>query len=177
MTLLAFFYLPLNLTTSIFGMNLQQLNDNGLDIWVFITTAIIALMLTMAVWTCISQASDYKLWRKQMRDGEMRVGGSNDYIPWPKRGKAYSVVIRTAILIMLLWEGHGRWVCITGAWLRILTNERFSAWQPPNTGDAGEAPGIPRGEAETSDSSPYVRGFLEWTACDICLRVFERNWA
>ena len=49
-TILAFFYVPLNLATSIFGMNLQQLNGVGKSIGVFLGTAGIILFVTGVSW-------------------------------------------------------------------------------------------------------------------------------
>lgn len=45
-TVLAFLYVPLNLATSIFGMNIQQLNGTGVSIDAFLGTAVAALFLT-----------------------------------------------------------------------------------------------------------------------------------
>ena len=49
-TILAFIYVPINLATSVFGMNLQQLNQNGQNFWSFVVTAIVALLITGLVW-------------------------------------------------------------------------------------------------------------------------------
>ncbi|KAJ5205546.1 hypothetical protein N7472_001994 [Penicillium cf. griseofulvum] len=46
LTQLAFFYIPLTLTCGIFGMNLQELNGNGLHIWVFVITGIAVTGIT-----------------------------------------------------------------------------------------------------------------------------------
>ena len=48
-TVLPFVYVPLNLATSIFGMNLSELNGSGKNIWVFLCTAIVALLTTGAL--------------------------------------------------------------------------------------------------------------------------------
>lgn len=121
MTILAFVYVPLNLATSIFGMNIQQLNNNGQPIWVFAVTAIIAFLLTFSVWLSVTQTLHYLTWHQQMNECT-KMG-----TPWPERGKHYRFVVRVAILIMLLFKGNGRWAYITRAWIRILTNERVGA--------------------------------------------------
>ena len=54
-TVLAFIYVSLNLATSIFGMNLQQLNNNGRPLKVFIITTILALVATCIVWFSLDQ--------------------------------------------------------------------------------------------------------------------------
>ncbi|KAG6997601.1 hypothetical protein G7Y79_00039g075630 [Physcia stellaris] len=65
-TILAFVYVPLNLATSIFGMNIQQLNRNGQPIWVFLVTTIVAVWVTSFVWFAIEQRMGYLTWRKEM---------------------------------------------------------------------------------------------------------------
>ena len=147
MTFLAFIYVPLNLVTSIFGMNIQQLNGSGQHIWIFVLTALLALLLTYLVWLGIGLYKEYVQWRKQL--------GTHASPEIAKRGRKYNFVIRTAILIVLLWKGHGRWVWVTGAWIRILTNERIKAHHPPPKADSHEF--------------PYWRHMArldEWTACD-----------
>ncbi|KAI4178271.1 MAG: hypothetical protein LQ346_007503 [Caloplaca aetnensis] len=67
-TVLAFIYVPLNLATSIFGMNLEQLNASGQQLRVFFVTAISALLVTGSVWFCIDQVNDWFTWR----DGQTR---------------------------------------------------------------------------------------------------------
>lgn len=56
MTILAFLYLPISLAGTIFGMNVQQINDTGPSIWIFLATTVILvvciiplLMLSAAV--------------------------------------------------------------------------------------------------------------------------------
>lgn len=67
-TVLAFVYVPLNLATSIFGMNLQQLNNNGQQIWVFIITAVAAILVTAGLWFCFEHVNDIKLGRSANRE-------------------------------------------------------------------------------------------------------------
>lgn len=117
MTILAFIYVPLNLATSIFGMNIQQLNQSGQHIRVFVLTALIALLLTFFVWFGMAQLTAYVQWRDQ-------YNAYDRYDSWPKRGKNYHFIIRVVILYMLLRRGHFSWTWISGAWIRILTNER-----------------------------------------------------
>ena len=119
MTLLAFVYVPLNLATSIFGMNLQQLNGNGQSVWVFITTAIAALFLTFFVWFIIEQRVGYVRWRRQMS----APANNNDH--WPEGKTDHNFVTRIAILIILFRNGHQRWLWKSKTWLRILANEHI----------------------------------------------------
>lgn len=50
LTSLATVFIPISLASSIFGMNIQEINGTGLDIWVFILTVIVALLLTLLGW-------------------------------------------------------------------------------------------------------------------------------
>ncbi|KAI9818024.1 MAG: hypothetical protein M1827_000648 [Pycnora praestabilis] len=49
-TILAFIFIPLNLATSIFGMNIQELNGSGKRLWSFFVTAIAISFLTFNFW-------------------------------------------------------------------------------------------------------------------------------
>lgn len=60
---MAFVYVPINLATSIFGMNLQQLNQSGQNTWLFVTTALICLLVTAFFWLATevyNSVVDYK---------------------------------------------------------------------------------------------------------------------
>ena len=134
-------------------MNLQQLNDNGKQIWVFLITAVVALFLTFFVWMLVEHFEKLVRWRKEIR----AVANIND--PWPQRGKDYCLLIRLNILILLLQMGHHRWAWHSGAWLRILTNERAGFRQIPTI----------EGKAESANGDfikLYITAFNTLTACD-----------
>ena len=152
-TFLAFIYVPLNLATSIFGMNLQQLNNSGKHIWVFLITAIVALFLTFFIWMLVEHFEKLVCWRKQIS----AIASNNE--PWPQRGKDYSLLIRLNILILLLQMGFHRWAWHSGAWLRILTNDR-TGFRPTHTieGKAGPVNG--------DSMNLYITTFNTLTACD-----------
>ncbi|KAL9052298.1 MAG: hypothetical protein Q9162_005500 [Coniocarpon cinnabarinum] len=44
LTFLAFIFVPFSIVTSVFGMNIQELNGSGQRIWVFVLTAIVCLL-------------------------------------------------------------------------------------------------------------------------------------
>lgn len=129
-TILAFIYVPLNLATSIFGMNIQQLNGSGQKLWVFFTTAIAALLLTGGSWLCSNRlmTHDAVAWYKECAAAK-RV---ND-----KEGKRkYGLLLRMAMLLWLVRNGHRAWMWETGAWRAILLNsdvagETIFGNQPP----------------------------------------------
>ena len=49
-TILAFIFLPTSLASSIFGMNVQQINNTGKNIWIFIVTAILMTSAIVIAW-------------------------------------------------------------------------------------------------------------------------------
>ena len=155
MTFLAFIYVPLNLATSIFGMNLQQLNNNGKQFWIFLITAVVALFLTFFTWLLVEHFEKLVCWRKQIG----AVANNND--PWPQRGKEYNILIRLNILILLFQIGHHRWAWHSGAWLRILTNDRAGFRHIPTIEDKAES-------ANGDFMKEYLTLFNSLTACDYC---------
>ncbi len=110
-TILAFIYVPLNLATSIFGMNLEQLNASGQQLRVFIITAILALIITGAVWFCIDQVNDWSTWRHEQTANY----GSQT------RTK-FSLAVRLVMICWLVRHGHCSWMRQSGAWVHVLTN-------------------------------------------------------
>lgn len=46
MTVLAFIFIPMSLASSIFGMNVQEINTTGHSIWIFICTSVALLALS-----------------------------------------------------------------------------------------------------------------------------------
>lgn len=49
LTFIAFVYIPLSFTTSLFGMNVRQLGSGEMPLWVWVATSVLVLMLTVAV--------------------------------------------------------------------------------------------------------------------------------
>lgn len=123
-TILAFVYVPLNLATSIYGMNLQQLNGSGQSLRKFILTALIALIITGSTWYFVEVVNSYRNWQ------DKRTRRATD-VPAPE----YSIIERVAMIIWLVREGHWTWMTKTGAWSRILrnSNKPFRAFYPHST--------------------------------------------
>ena len=153
MTILAFVYVPLNLATSIFGMNIQQLNQSGQQIRVFLITALVALLLTFFIWLCIPHITGTVQWREQLQ-----VCCEKDQ-SWPKRGKNYHFIVRVAILYMLLRRGYGRWTWISGAWIRILTNERAGVYHDFELDDFRPVKELCE---EGTSACDYVCNYIQW---------------
>ena len=50
LTILAFIFVPVSLTTSIFGMNIQQINQSGPSWWAVILTAVVMVVIALLGW-------------------------------------------------------------------------------------------------------------------------------
>lgn len=118
-TVLAFFYVPLNLATSIFGMNIQQLNGSGPRIWVFFTTAIAALLITGGSWLCSKSLATPRavVWYRERAVAEKAKDEQ-----W--NSQEYGLLLRMAMLVWLVRNGHTSWMWKSGAWAAILTNSK-----------------------------------------------------
>ena len=112
-TILAFIYVPLNLATSIFGMNIQQLNESGKSLWVFLLTALVTLAVTGCLWLLIELLNGYQNWKR----GRPKLSQN-------KTTSSYSMGERVAMIVWLLRHHHISWMKKTGAWWRIMANDR-----------------------------------------------------
>ena len=87
-------------------MNLSELNGSGKKLWVFLTTAIVALLVTGASWFLIEEVNNYLGWQRKN---------------WGTRTQ-FTIGARIGMLA-LLWEyRHRTWMWRSGAWWRILTD-------------------------------------------------------
>ena len=98
--------MPVSLATSIFGMNVQEINHTGQSIWVFVVTAI-SIMVTAFIalgisyqWTRFAHAPRSENLERQ---------------PWNERFKA---------LLWLSFHGHFIWTFKSGIWFALLTDGR-----------------------------------------------------
>ena len=92
-------------------MNLQQLNKSGQNLWVFIVTGVVALLVTGVAWFCVELITSYK--------GLPQYGSTAD----SRRNQ--SIVFRLALLVWLVKNGHTTWMWQSGAWLCILSNDKL----------------------------------------------------
>ena len=130
-TILALIYVPLNLATSVFGMNLQQLNESGRNIGSFIATAVIALILTGISWWLMEQLNSFLAWRRR-GSGDQRCRERPDYV----------ITVRLAMLGWLVCSGHWSWMRKSGAGWHILNNSNsgfrnkhmYSVWVKASKG-------------------------------------------
>ena len=118
-TVLAFFYVPLNLATSVFGMNLQQLNRSGTSIGVFLGTAAILLFVTGVSWLFIEGVQDGRvLLRRLEKENIFSVATEN-----------HSISIRLYLIWWLGRNGLFVWMIRTGAAWCLLVNSSMG-FQP-----------------------------------------------
>lgn len=132
-TILAFTYVPLNLATSLFGMNIQQLNGTGQQIWVFFITAVAALLIAGCSWLCSDRLTAHEaiIWYKERAAAKKPTQISEEL-----KNQEYGLLLRIAMLVWLVRNGHVVWMWKSGAWAAILTNSnacstpRRQVWQP-----------------------------------------------
>ena len=93
-------------------MNLEQLNGNGQQVWVFIVTALVALTITGGSWFVIEQINNIRNW--QRRSAEEQYDGSTHF----------SLAVRLAMIALLYSKGHSRWMFKSGAWWRLIIDHR-----------------------------------------------------
>ena len=113
-TVLAFVYVPLNLATSIFGMNLSELNGSGKNIWAFLCTATVALLTTGALWLVLEEVNSYLRWRRGIHNVKER----------------FALGQRIGMLVWLQQHGHTGWMWESDAWWRLLISSSSRAWSP-----------------------------------------------
>ena len=120
-TILAFFYVPLNLATSIYGMNIQQLNSNGTSIGVFLGTAVMLLFVTGMIWFSIEGIQDARVFLR-------RVLEDKDSDP----PQDPSIFVRIYLIWWLSRSGLFKWMLRTGAGWCLLINSslKFRPFRP-----------------------------------------------
>ena len=109
-TILALIYVPITAITSVFGMNIKQINGTGHHISTFVLTAVVALMITWITWYVAEAMHD-------IRDLKAKRISNPD-----PAGTGFSLPLRLSFLVWLFGSGHGRWASNSGATRQILTN-------------------------------------------------------
>lgn len=75
LTMLAFIFIPLSLSTSVFGMNIQQINQTGPSWWIVVVTAMAMVAAALVGWYLANRSS--KVYRHvngaSSRDSDWRV--------------------------------------------------------------------------------------------------------
>lgn len=118
LTMLAFFFIPVSLATSIYGMNLQQINQTGHDIWAFVITAVAIVVVALLAWALsLLINSAWTNWRDPRR-----------YYPSREYDSFWH---RCKMIVYLFLQGHTVWMIKTGGLLALLTNFRYGSHQLP----------------------------------------------
>lgn len=60
LTLLALIYVPLSFVTGTFGMNIQQINDSGPNLWDYFVTLVRVILVTILVFLAVKISGDRK---------------------------------------------------------------------------------------------------------------------
>ncbi|KAI0394054.1 hypothetical protein F5Y17DRAFT_279241 [Xylariaceae sp. FL0594] len=106
--ILAIFFVPISLSTSIFGMNIAELNQSGQSIWVFILTTVLVVSATMVIWGSMYQFQKWtSLPRKKSTWGERH----------PRKARFLS-------FCRLIYHGHILWAWKSGIVFSLWTNGR-----------------------------------------------------
>ncbi|KAI1353267.1 hypothetical protein F5Y01DRAFT_64419 [Xylaria sp. FL0043] len=107
-TVLAIFFVPISLSTSVFGMNIHELNDSGQSVWVFILTTALIVAATITIWGIMYQFQKFhSLPKDDDKEGKH----------WPTR------IYR---LLQLVFRGHIIWAWKSGILISLLTDGRVA---------------------------------------------------
>ena len=120
--MLAFIYVPLNLATSAFGMNIQVLSGEGASLADFTYAATVIIIGTGACWFACVQYDGYHEWKTKIKTKRPM-----------RQPSGYCLAARLVMLVWLLLEGHVAWLWTSKAWIGLLTDNRFGEFRPyPN---------------------------------------------
>lgn len=103
MTILAFVFIPINLASSIFGMNVQQINETGHSIWGFVVAALAMLAASGLSWTGWQAVQNWMFVQRAIRihDGQ----------DWGERGLWEKIrIIAHIYLEREQWKSNGRFL-------------------------------------------------------------------
>ena len=115
-TILAFIYAPLNTATSIYGMNIQQINSSGHSIGVFIMTAVVVLLTTAVSWLTMEEINQTKAWHKENARTDR---SKSDFLDHKNNSR---IGVRIFMIWWLTIHGHLKWARKSKALSRILIN-------------------------------------------------------
>ena len=96
-------------------MNLRELNGSGKSLWVFFTTAIIALLTTGTFWWLLKEFNNYSRWRN---------AGHGD------REQFSTIGPRIGMLVCMQSQGYTDWLWKHGFWWRVLINSESGLTSP-----------------------------------------------
>ncbi|KAF2106151.1 hypothetical protein BDV96DRAFT_591526 [Lophiotrema nucula] len=80
LTVLAFIFIPISLSSSIFGMNVKQINSSGHSIVAFVITTIVIIVVSLLLWAVSAAIASYRRERNAIRQREYTPMGFIDRI-------------------------------------------------------------------------------------------------
>ncbi|KIW14502.1 hypothetical protein PV08_07286 [Exophiala spinifera] len=113
-TVLGFIFVPINLATSIFGMNIQELNYTGQRLWVFLVTTFAMVALVLFSW--MASRKLLKM-RDDYYDTQRNTGWEPEMESW---------ATRLASIWWLLKKGRAIWMLRSKAFLALVTDGRVA---------------------------------------------------
>lgn len=73
MTILAFIFIPINLASSILGMNVQQINETGHSIWGFVVAALAMLPVSGLSWMTWQAVQNWMFVQRTVRNYDRTI--------------------------------------------------------------------------------------------------------
>ncbi|KAI1357323.1 hypothetical protein F5Y08DRAFT_324541 [Xylaria arbuscula] len=140
-TVLAIFFVPISLSTSVFGMNIHELNENGQSLWVFLVTTVLIMAVTLIIWGTMYQ------WQK--------------YNSLPRRSfrERKSGLTRFYCFLLLIFHGHSVWAWKSGILVSLLTDGRVAFLR--SCTDHSYITGAAPSSHDAHDPCTYVKGHLQ----------------
>lgn len=77
-TALAFAFVPISLTPSIFGMNVQEIHSSGHSIWVFVVTAFAMVLVAAVGWLIYRALCNMRILKRKAFDDLKRLHGKKN---------------------------------------------------------------------------------------------------
>lgn len=103
-------------------MNINELNDNGQPIWVFIATSISIFVATILIWSLMHQIHKYNSLPKRELVEE-RPEPVEDAKKVAKT--AVSRQVRLHLFLRLMYSGHVKWIWKSGILFSLITSGRI----------------------------------------------------
>lgn len=117
-TILAFVFVPMSLGTSIFGMNINELNETGQPLWVFIATTFSIFTVSTLTWGFSYQLHKYhtlpesKRYEQRPERPTVQESSPGGVVLWQ---------VRLYQFLRLIWHGHAIWAWKSGIAFSLLT--------------------------------------------------------
>lgn len=111
----------MSLGTSVFGMNINELNQSGQPLWVFIVTTVVIFAMSSVIWIIsylhhlYSSLPESSYWEQQYSHLDRFNTSTEDNVDWR---------IRLYLFLRLLQHGHIAWAWKSGIAISLYTSGR-----------------------------------------------------